>query len=152
MSVTHSSASSSRVRWLYPLSIATAVAILVAWFPFGTLLRQQGELAATARQVAVVQAEQQALRARQRSATSKTQAIMLARQLYQLVSPGQSLIQVLPGTATGSSPGSGDPGNQPLVSPSSSPAPTPAGGSVHSTASGWRGFLSRLVRTLEFWR
>ncbi len=153
MSTTHNIANGTRVRWLYPLSIVTAVAMLVAWFPVGTLLRQQGELTAVARQIAAVQSEQHALLVRQRATSTPTQAMLLARQLYQLVSPGQSLIQVLPGTATGSSPASGDPGFQPLVSPTAPPAASPVDGSTRSgSPGGWRGFLNRLQHTLEFWR
>jgi hypothetical protein len=78
---------------------------------------------------------------------------LLARQQYQLVAPGQSLIQVLPGVQPGNvSASSGDPGLQPLVSPSSAPSivvDSSTSGVKHHTTSG---FLSRLVRTLEFWR
>ncbi len=126
--------------------------MLVAWFPIGTLLHQQGQLSATSRQIAVVQGDQRALQLRQRTASSKAQAALLARQLYQLVSPGQSLIQVLPGTSASSSPGSGDPGYQPLVSPSSAIAATSTAKAPHASTSGWRGFVGRLEHTLEFWR
>ena len=154
MATTHNIATSTkgRIQWLYPLSIATAIAMVVAWFPLGTLLHQQGQLSATAQQIAVIQSEQRALAAQQRTIATKAEATMLARQLYQLVNPGQSLIQVLPGTAAEGA-GSGDPGYQPLVAPSSVAA-APSTSSVHPRASstGWRGFVSRLVRTLEFWR
>ena len=139
-----------RIQWLYPLSIVTAIAMVVAWFPLGTLLHQQGQLSATAQQIAVIKREQQALSAQQRTIATKAEATMIARQLYQLVNPGQSLIQVLPGTSAAEGVGSGDPGYQPLVAPSSvSAAPVPSG---HTGSSGAGGFFSRLVRTLEFWR
>ncbi len=139
-----------RIQWLYPLSIVTAIAMVVAWFPLGTLLHQQGQLSATAQQIAVIKREQQALSAQQRTIATKAEATMLARQLYQLVNPGQSLIQVLPGTSAAEGVGSGDPGYQPLVAPSSvSAAPVPSG---HTGSSGAGGVCSRLVRTLEFWR
>ena len=150
MATTHNIATGNRgrIQWLYPLSIVTAIAMVVAWFPLGTLLHQQSQLSTTAQQIAVIQHEQQALATQQRTIATKAEAAMLARQLYQLVNPGQSLIQVLPGTSTLD--GGGDPGYQPLVAPSSvSGAPV-----VHApTASnGVGGFVSRLVRTLEFWR
>ena len=151
MATTHNIATKGRVQWLYPLSIATAIAMLVAWFPLGTLLHQQGQLSATAQQIAVIQREQQGLAAQQRTVSTRAEAAMLARQLYQLVNPGQSLIQVLPGTAAVDGTGGGDPGYQPLVSPSSIVAPVVARTS-HGSTSGWRGFVDRLVRTLEFWR
>ena len=152
MATTHNIATKQkgRIQWLYPLSIVTAIAMVVAWFPLGTLLHQQGELSATAQQIAVIKREQQALSAQQRTIATKAEATMLARQLYQLVKPGQSLIQVLPGTAAAEGAGSGDPGYQPLVAPSSvSAAPVTA---AHSPSTGSGGFFSRLVRTLEFWR
>lgn len=152
MAITHNIATSDkgRIKWLYPLSIVTAIAMVVAWFPLGTLLHQQGELSATAQQIAVIQREQRALAAQQRTIATKAEATMLARQLYQLVNPGQSLIQVLPGTSLVAGAGGGDPGYQPLVAPSSVSA-TPAA-PARASSSGWRGFVSRLVRTLEFWR
>ncbi len=152
MATTHNIATKQKgqIQWLYPLSIVTAIAMVVAWFPLGTLLHQQGELSATAQQIAVIKREQQALSAQQRTIATKAEATMLARQLYQLVKPGQSLIQVLPGTAAAEGAGSGDPGYQPLVAPSSvSAAPVTA---AHSPSTGSGGFFSRLVRTLEFWR
>ncbi len=154
MATTHNIATGTkgRIQWLYPLSIATAIAMVVAWFPLGTLLHQQGQLSAAAQQIAVIQSEQRALAAQQRTVATKAEATMLARQLYQLVKPGQSLIQVLPGTAAEGA-GSGDPGYQPLVAPSSVAAtPATPATSAHAAPSGWRGFVSRLVRTLEFWR
>ncbi len=150
MATTHNIATGDRgrIQWLYPLSIVTAIAMVIAWFPLGTLLHQQSQLATTAQQIAVIQREQRALANQQRTIATKAEAAMLARQLYQLVNPGQSLIQVLPGTSTLD--GGGDPGYQPLVAPSSVAA-TPVV-QAPSAPSGWRGFVSRLVRTLEFWR
>ncbi len=141
-------------RWLFPLSLATAVALLVSWFPLGTLLHQRAALSQVRGQIAVVQSQEAALAAQRRTVSSSTQAILRARQQYQLVEPGQSLVQVLPGTAGTVTPGAGDPGNQPLVAPAiagvtGSSASTTSSPAASSSAPG---FFSRLVRTLEFWR
>jgi hypothetical protein len=79
----------------------------------------------------------------------------LAREQYQLVAPGQSLIQVLPGDGSGKvSQSTGDPGLQPLVSPTSvsSLASSAAGNTLTKKHKAPNGFLGRFERTLEFWR
>ena len=85
------------------------------------------------------------------SIDSNAAATLLAREQYQLVAPGQSLIQVLPGTSTASGTQySGDPGLQPLAPPSSL-ASLPAASTTHPHTSPTKGFVSRLLHTLEFW-
>jgi Flp pilus assembly protein TadG len=138
---------------MMPLALVTAVLVLVTWFPLSTYMRQEAQLNLTAAQISAIASQQRAIASQAQSISSKASATQLARQDYQLVAPGQSLIEVLPGNVTGTvSPSSGDPGLQPLVSPSS--VSTLVGTS--STSSGHHlsasGFLSRLVRTLEFWR
>ena len=147
-------ASRVRVPWVYPLALGTAAAILVAWFPLGALIRQQSALSAARTQIALIQAQERNLAAQQ-SSVSSTQAIIdLARSQYQLVEPGQSLIQVLPGTGSGDVAAStGDPGYAPLVSPSSlTSLGATSGGTAPASSSTGPGFWSRLERTLEFWR
>jgi hypothetical protein len=136
-----------------PLALVTAVVMLVGWFPLTALWHQQSQLDATAAQIAAIKHQQAALLLQAKSIDTKSAATLLAREQYQLVAPGQSLIQVLPGDGTGRvSQSTGDPGLQPLVAPSSvstlvtNQTPT---GSRHSPS---RAFFSRLVRTLEFWR
>ena len=142
-------------RWLYPLSVATAIALLVSWFPLGTLLRQRAALAAVSSQIAAVERQRAALATQRRVNSSTTQVLLRAREQYQLVEPGQSLVQVLPGASGVVSAGSGDPGNQPLVAPALagvSAADTPRARGASQSPGGWRGFVDRLARTLEFWR
>ncbi len=135
---------------MVPLAAVTALAILVMWFPLATLWSQQRQLDTTSAQIAAISQQEQVLRARASAVSSPVTAVRLARQDYQLVEPGQSLIQVLPGSGSGANPGhGGDPGLQPLVAPSSlstAPAPSP------SSSSGWSRFVGRLIHTLEFWR
>ncbi len=148
-------ASRARVQWIYPLALGTAIAILVAWFPLGALLHQQAALNAARSEISLIQAQQRNLAAQQSSISSTQAAISMARSQYQLVEPGQSLIQVLPGTASGDVAAStGDPGYAPLVSPSSltSLGATPTVAAAPTRSGGIGGFWHRLVRTLEFWR
>ena len=134
-----------------PLAVVTAAVILVGWFPINAIWHQQSQLDTTATQITAIKNQQRALTLQARSIDSRAAATLLAREQYQLVRPGQSLIQVLPGNGSVSQ-STGDPGLQPLVSPSSVStlvAATPAKTSTHSSA---KAFVSRLVRTLEFWR
>jgi hypothetical protein len=135
---------------MVPLAALTAVVMLVGWFPLTSLWHQQSQLDSTAAQIKALQRQEQALATQSKAIDTKAAATALAREQYQLVSPGQSLIQVLPGDASGQvSANSVDPGLQPLVAPSqAAPLVTPTV-TGHASANG---FLSRLVRTLEFWR
>ena len=139
---------------MVPLAVVTAIVMLVGWFPLTAIWHQQSELNSTTSQINAIKAQQRALTLQAKSIDSKAAAILLAREQYQLVSPGQSLIQVLPGVGPGSADQStGDPGLQPLVSPSSvsslASSNTTTAVKHHSSA---KAFLSRLMRTLEFWR
>ncbi len=133
-----------------PLALLVAAAMLAGWFPFSALWHQQSQIDATAAQINAVLRQEQALKYQAKTIDTKAAATELAREQYQLVSPGQSLIQVLPGDSTGGvSPSSADPGLQPLVSPASGAPLTPKSTSTHHSLSG---YLARLARTVEFWR
>jgi hypothetical protein len=139
---------------MLPLAIITAAIMLVGWFPASSLWHQQAQLNATASAIKSVERQEAILKSEAKTVDTKAAATQLARAQYQLVSPGQSLIQVLPGDSEGQvSANSVDPGFQPLVSPSSAAAPgtTPISPTT-STHHRAHGFVSRLVRTLEFWR
>jgi hypothetical protein len=137
---------------MMPLALVTAIAMLAMWFPVRTFMRQQSQLDAATSQISLIQRQQKVLSLQAHSISSKSAATLLARQQYQLVEQGQSLIQVLPGTVAGHpNQWSGDPGDQPLVSPSSVSSLVhiaPVVVTTHSRS----GFVARLVRTLEFWR
>ena len=153
MSVIHNVDARSRNRWMLPLGVVTAALMLVGWFPASALWHQQTQINATAAQIKALQRQELALTSQAKSVDTKAAALQLARAQYQLVSPGQSLIQVLPGDSAGLvSPSSADPGLQPLAPPSGaglSTTSTPTPTSTHTSANA---YLSRLVRTLEFWR
>jgi len=137
-----------------PLALVTAAAMLVGWFPLSTLWHQQSQLDTTAAQINVIKNQEHQLTLQAQAIDSSSAAALLAREQYQLVTPGQSLIQVLPGNGSGTvSQSAGDPGLQPLVSPSS--VSTLQSGETTTTsthATSPRGFVARLLHTLEFWR
>ena len=138
---------------MVPLALVTAVVMLVGWFPLTSIWHQQSELNSTTAQINAIRAQQRALTIEAKSIDSKSAAILLAREQYQLVSPGQSLIQVLPGVGPDSAnQATGDPGLQPLVSPSSVSSLASTHSSTTKHHSSAKAFLSRLTRTLEFWR
>jgi hypothetical protein len=135
---------------MLPLAAVTAVFILVGWFPLKALWHQQSQLNTTSAQIRAIQRQELALKAQSKTIDTKAAAIQLAREQYQLVSPNQSLIQVLPGDASGQvSASSADPGLQPLVSPTAAALTSSATDVKHHVTNG---FVKRLVRTLEFWR
>ncbi len=140
-------------RLIVPVAVLSAMALIAVWFPYSTLLTQSAQLSTTAHQIAVLQAESRSLHAQQ-SALSSTQATtLLAREEYQLVKPGQRLIQILNNGTGADGLGTGDPGSQPLVVPSNAEDLLPVNPTA-STSSTARapGLWSRVVRTLEFWR
>ncbi len=145
----HSRSAQGPHRWMVPLAVVTAGAMIAIWFPFSALWQQQRVIAQASAALAAVRGEQQALDVQSHQVASTRAQRDLARADYQLVSPGQSLIQVLPGrAANGVWTLRDDPGYQPLARPDTVPVSVthrvsaPTGG----------GFLQRLVRTLEFWR
>ncbi len=124
--------------------------MLVGWFPFSALWHQQAQIDATSAQIRAIQHEEASLKSQARTIDTKAAATQLAREQYQLVNPGQSLIQVLPGDSAGQvSASSADPGLQPLVAPSSmAPLSVSSKPTVHKSNQ----YFSRFLRTLEFWR
>jgi hypothetical protein len=139
-------------RLIVPLALVSAVALIAVWFPFSTLLGQSGQLSSTSREIATLRSESRALTLEQKAMTSKQANINLAREEYQLVAPGQRLVQIL-NTGSSTSAGNGDPGLQPLVTPSSATdltpgSPTDPGATTTHSSTLW----SRVVGTLEFWR
>jgi cell division protein FtsB len=153
VSVTHNYINRDRNHWILPLALLTAIAMLVFWFPASALWHQQSEIDSTTAQIAAIRLQDQALQNQAKSVSSTAAATLLAREQYQLVAPGQSLIQVLPGDGSGKvSQSTGDPGLQPLVSPTSvSSLETGATSSTNKSHKATNDFLTRFVRTLEFW-
>jgi cell division protein FtsB len=142
-----------------------AAVVLVAWFPAGALVTQRNTLAATNASIRQLQVEDRALSQETKRLTQPSEIERIARQQYQLVSPGQEAFEVLPPSGSQTSltdPYTGDPGDSGVVSPSASPelppGQVPAAPITHSTSSTAKhpntspGLLGRIVHTLEFWR
>jgi hypothetical protein len=134
--------------------VLAAIAIVAVAFPFQTLWRQQQALDAASSQLAQLHRQSAALTQQAKAVSTESAAIALAREDYQLVMPGQALIQVLPGDDAGYvTQASTDPGLQPLVNIGTGVLPPSSTSSSSSTsASGVHGFVTRFVHTLEFWR
>jgi hypothetical protein len=127
-----------------------SVFMLAYWFPARLLWNQHQQISQVNSQIVSLQQQQRVLKAQAKSIDSKTALTNLARSQYQLVKPGQSLIQILDGTSSirlGG--GTGDPGQQPLASPTVGNSVPSV--SVKSTVAK-SNFITRFVRSLEFWR
>jgi cell division protein FtsB len=162
-----------RNRLLLAGSIVTSALMLVAWFPFTSLLNQHRQLSQASAELSSLKAQDQALAHEQSALTSTADVTRLAREQYQLLEPGQRLVQVLPpsGTpsqsGTGQAPFPGDPGLTKPVAPSAvallpsaitttttQPAGSSSSASSHAKASGSAkpGLVQRILSTLSFWR
>jgi cell division protein FtsB len=161
-----------RTRTMVIGSALLAILVLVAWFPGGPLLQQHAALAATDSAFGTLQREDAALASEQKNLNSPSEIERIARQQYDLVLPGQAAFQVLPpnGAATDAdAPYPGDPGLAAPVTPSGAPELPPSALSLpaatHNQHAAHRAshpaaaaptdggsLLSRIVRTLEFWR
>jgi len=162
-----------------PVALAAvfALAVLATSFPLSGLIAQRHQLSAAAAQLKAVQHSNQLLAEQESQLGTKVEIDRLARQEFQLVSPGQTLYDVLPpsGETTSLTPGastSGDPGTKPLVDPADAPdmspdpglakplAPVggssraPSGGVVTTTTAPAvpSTFWGRVSNTLEFWK
>ena len=151
-------------------AVVVAAVVLFAWFPAGSLLNQRSNLAGTEAQLAALKKQDAALAQEKKNLSAPGEIGRLAREQYQLVSPGQQAFEVLPpaGAATTGSAYAGDPGARGPVAPSAT-AELPPGATTATTAptsgssgtnpaptagAGSRsgGLFARMVRTLEFWR
>jgi cell division protein FtsB len=125
------SAEVRRRRVVVGAAAGFATVVLAVSFPFTTLFSQHRQLTAAAAQLAAVRQQNRQLLEQEHQLGSKAEIERRARQDYQLVQPGQTLFNLLPGpgshTVSAGGPTSGDPGAQPLVQPSRAPdlAPDP---------------------------
>lgn len=141
-------------RWVLAVAVLTAGAIAAVAFPFKTLWLQQSALSQAHSQIAQIKRQSAALSQQAKAISTETAAVAMAREVYQLVQPGQRLIQVLPGNGSGYvAQNSTDPGSQPLVNIGEGMVPSASASSSTptSTNTGVSGFVSRFVHTLEFW-
>jgi cell division protein FtsB len=148
-------------------AIVLSAVVLFAWFPAGSLLSQRSTLSSTQSQLATLHQQDAALTQEKKNLSDDTEIGRIARQQYQLVNPGQQAYEVLPpsGAATPGTSYAGDPGSKGPVTPSATPELPPggvttttspphggAGRGAAGTTSGAPGIVSRMLRTLEFWR
>jgi cell division protein FtsB len=165
-----------RARLAFVGAIVASAIVLFAWFPAGSLLSQHSNLHETESELNTLHAQDSALAQENKNLSDGGEIGRIAREQYQLVSPGQQAYEVLPpsGATAAGTPYAGDPGSDGPVTPSATPelppggvttttttAPGPAAATAHEHSSGTHGsspstssggFVSRMVHSLEFWR
>ena len=151
-------------------ALVVSAVVLVAWFPAGSLLSQRSSLTGAEAELGSLHKQDAALAQEKKNLSDAGEIGRIAREQYQLVSPGQQAYQVLPpaGATAAGTPYAGDPGSDGPVTPSATPELPPGGvtttttpTAAHPHADGTRpaatpapsgGFVSRMVHALEFWR
>jgi cell division protein FtsB len=145
-------------------AVLLSVAMMGLWFPFSSLLNQRQATSKLSAQLHSLKSQDEVLKSQEKTLTSPGDVTRLAREQYQLVLPGQRLVQVLPpsGTPTqgnaGQAPYPGDPGLTKPVAPSAiallptttTTKPAPSSAAAKAGSSG--GLIQRLISTLAFWR
>jgi cell division protein FtsB len=157
---------SGRSRLALLGAVVVSAVVLFAWFPAGSLLSQRSSLAGTESQLHELHRQDAALAQEQKNLSDNNEIGRVAREQYQLVTPGQQAYEVLPpaGAAAAGTPYAGDPGAHQPVAPSAT-AELPPGGVTTTTtttpgghtasgtpSTGSPGLWSRMVHALEFWR
>jgi cell division protein FtsB len=161
-----------RARLAFLGAIVASAVILFAWFPAGSILAQRSTLHGTQAELNALHAQDSALAQESKNLSDPGEIGRIARQQYQLVSPGQQSYEVLPpsGATAAGTPYAGDPGSDGPVTPSATPelppggvttttTTTPVSSQQHadgahsdSTPTSSGGFGSRVLHSLEFWR
>jgi cell division protein FtsB len=156
-----------RSRIMLMAAAVVSAVILFAWFPASALYRQHASLVGASSQLHLLHQEDVALAHERKNLGDSSEISRIAREQYQLVSPGQQAYEVLPpsSSATPGAPYAGDPAQAAPVAPSAaselppgavSAAATPNAG-THSSATTHRttssqGAFERMWRALQFWR
>jgi cell division protein FtsB len=170
--------SAGRARLAFLGAIVACAIILFAWFPAGSLISQRSNMHGTEAELNTLHSQDSALAQESKNLSDAGEIGRIAREQYQLVSPGQQSYEVLPpsGATAAGTPYAGDPGSDGPVTPSAT-AELPPGGVTTTTttttptaakpaSSGQHandthqdaptassgGFGSRVLHTLEFWR
>jgi cell division protein FtsB len=161
-----------RARVLLLGAVIVSAVLLCAWFPATSLLSQRSSLAAAQAQISTLHSQDGALAQEKKNLSDAGEIGRIAREQYQLVSPGQKAYEVLPpsGAAGAKTPYAGDPGSNGPVTPSASAELPPGGvttttlapgsssgrssgsGSKSGTGQASPGFFTRVEHSLEFWR
>ncbi len=160
--------SAGRSRLLFLGAVIVSAVVLFAWFPAGTLVSQRSSLAGTEAELAALHKQDAALAQEQKNLSDSNEIGRIAREQYQLVTPGQQAYEVLPpsGATAAGTPYAGDPGSDAPVTPSATPELPPGGVTTTTTpstgshraapastsAAAGSGLVSRMLHSLEFWR
>ena len=118
-------------------AVVVSAVVLFAWFPAGSLLSQRSNLADTEAQLAALHKQDAALAQEKKNLSDAGEIGRIAREQYQLVSPGQQAYEVLPpsGATAAGTPYAGDPGSDGPVTPSATPELPPGGVTTTTTPS-----------------
>jgi cell division protein FtsB len=145
-------------------AVLLSAVVLFAWFPASSLLSARSNLKATQAQLSSLHAQDAALAQEQKNLSDGNEIERIAREQYQLVSPGQEAYEVLPpaGSTSAGTPYAGDPGSAGPSAPSAASELPPGGvtttlpaNRAHAAphqAPAPSGMLARMLHTLEFWR
>jgi hypothetical protein len=135
---------------LVPLVSVLSIVVLAFSFPASTIFHQNSEIANATQQINAMRIAQQTLIAETKAVSAPEQMALLAREQYQLVPQGDSLIQIVPTNQQGTELGNGDPGNQPIVNPLATAVSSSS--SLTTSRANGSSLWSRVIHTLEFWR
>ncbi len=157
-------------------AVLVSAFMLVAWFPAQAILTQRQALSASTAQLNSMKSQDAALIHEAKTLTSSADVTRLAREEYQLVQPGQRLVQVLPpsgaptASTVGQAPSPGDPGlakpgapsaiallptgttTTTTTPPTSSTVKTSGTTTSTPTKAGPKSLWQRVAATLTFWK
>ncbi len=121
-----------------------SAAILGAWFPASALYHQRSSLAGANAQLHQLVQQDASLAQERKNLTNQAEIDRIAREQYQLVTPGQQAYEVLPPSGANSTGTLG--GDGPAATATTQPKPV-VQSNTHS-----EGTLARMLHALEFWR
>ncbi len=123
-----------RARLVLLGAVVISAVVLFAWFPASSLLSQRSDLAESQSQLSALHSQDAALAQEKKNLSDAGEIGRIAREQYQLVSPGQQAYEVLPptGSTAGRTPYAGDPGSNGPVTPSAA-SELPPGGATSTT-------------------
>jgi len=126
--------SAGRARLAFVGAVMASAIVLFAWFPAGSLISQRSNLHGTEAELNTLHAQDSALAQESKNLSDAGEIGRIAREQYQLVSPGQQSYEVLPpsGATAAGTPYAGDPGSDGPVTPSAT-AELPPGGVTTTT-------------------
>ena len=127
-----------RARFFLLGSVVVSAVIICAWFPASSLLSQRTNLTGTESQLSSLHAQDRALAQEKKNLSDPGEIGRIAREQYQLVTPGQAAYEVLPptGSTTGKIPYAGDPGSSGPVIPSAAAELPPGDATTTTTTPG----------------